>query len=104
MNFKERPTRDVNYLDHVRKQFCCACYASGPSDPHHWAGKEEKATGRKVSDYRTVPLCRRCHDYYHATRAIPNASMIDTKLHFLTVQTRMSVSYTHLTLPTSDLV
>jgi hypothetical protein len=40
------------------------CCRPAPSDPHH-VGR--RGVGQKTDDYRTVPLCRRCHDEFHAT-------------------------------------
>jgi hypothetical protein len=55
--------RDALYLDYIRSQACLVCGCSGV-DPHHQPRRGHGATSLKVSDYRTVPLCRRCHDDY----------------------------------------
>jgi hypothetical protein len=60
---------DESYLQFVRVQPCCACGRSAPSEAHHW-GPGHKGVGTKVSDYRTVPLCLRCHQRWHTEGAV----------------------------------
>ena len=48
------------YLAFVREHPCCVCGAPGPSEPHHWS-HHGAARGKKVDDYRTIPLCDPCH-------------------------------------------
>ncbi len=56
---------DPAYLAWVRTQPCCRCGARPPSHAHHeilnGRGKSQKAP-----DARTLPLCARCHDDFHA--------------------------------------
>lgn len=58
---------DLEYLAWVRTNPCCRCGASAPSHAHHeilnGRGKSQKAP-----DARTLPLCFRCHDDFHAVR------------------------------------
>jgi hypothetical protein len=58
-----RPHRSPAYLAFVREHACCACGAEGPSDAHHFG---PRGLGEKTDDFRTAPLCRRCHDEWHA--------------------------------------
>lgn len=57
------PARSPAYLAYVRTHPCCLCGATPPSDAHHWG---RRGVGQKTDDYRTVPLCRGCHDHVHA--------------------------------------
>ena len=57
------PLRSEDYLAFVRSQPCLLCAAPAPSDPHHYG---PRGLGQKTDDYRTVPLCRKCHDTLHA--------------------------------------
>lgn len=50
------------HRQYVRRQECCVCGATGPSDPHHLKFAQPRAMGMKVSDEFCVPLCRRCHE------------------------------------------
>lgn len=59
--FKVLPWRSEEYLAMVRQFPCCRCGA-GPAEPHHW-GPRGKA--QKTDDFRTIPLCRACHDAFH---------------------------------------
>ena len=61
---KHGALRAEHYLAFVRLRDCCLCRTNGPSDPHHHGSGS--GVGRKVDDYRAVPLCRRCHDEHHA--------------------------------------
>ncbi len=57
----------AKYLAFVRLQPCCRCGARPPNHAHHeilnGRGKSQKAP-----DSRTLPLCARCHDDFHAVR------------------------------------
>lgn len=55
--------RSETYMAFVRRDPCCGCGAPGPSDPHHFGSR---GVGQKTDDRRTVPLCRKCHDEFHA--------------------------------------
>jgi len=92
---KEPPSRSARYLAFVRERSCCACAAPGPSDPHHWAlkGSGNGGMGMKVDDLRTVPLCRRCHDYYHAHGHLPESSVVTTRILFLATQTDLLIRW-----------
>lgn len=43
-----------------RRMPCCVC-SRRPADPHHWP---TRGAGGRDSD--ASPLCRRCHDEFHA--------------------------------------
>lgn len=91
---KELPTRNERYLAFVREHDCCACGADGPSDPHHWALKGKGGgMGTKADDFRTVPLCRACHDYYHAHGNLPENTTIMTRILFLAKQVDLLVKW-----------
>ncbi len=57
-----KPARAPHYLAFVRQLTCVICGAQEPNDPHHYGSR---GVGQKTDDYRTVPLCRRCHDRVH---------------------------------------
>lgn len=88
---KSRPERDEAYLAFVRDNPCCACAAPGPSDPHHYG---PRGVGQKTDDYRTVPLCRRCHDEFHARHTVPALNPNATRIRFLEVQVELLVRWT----------
>ena len=52
-----RRHRDKGHLKFVASQPCLVCGRS-PADAHHLRFTQPRATGRKVSDEFTVPLCR----------------------------------------------
>lgn len=91
---KELPARNESYLAFVREHDCCACGAEGPSDPHHWALKGKGGgMGTKADDFRTVPLCRGCHDHYHAHGTLPECTTIMTRTLFLAKQVDLLVKW-----------
>lgn len=94
MNQKTAPDRDKKYMSFVREHACCGCSKSDKITVHHWAPKRYKAMGRKVSDYRTVPLCPICHQDYHMKGAVGSLSILETQTHFLEVQVRLLVEWT----------
>ena len=52
------------YLALIAEQPCAWCLLPGPSDPHHWPPR--RAHG--ASDFRTLPLCRKHHNAFHARK------------------------------------
>jgi hypothetical protein len=56
--------RDREHLKFVAGQSCLVCGRT-PSDAHHIKFAEQRATGRKVSDKFTVPICRLHHRELH---------------------------------------
>ncbi len=74
----------------VREWPCCSCTAPGPSDPHHFGSR---GMGQKTDDFRCVPLCRRCHDIFHDTNALPALDKASTKLFLLQRQVDTLVAY-----------
>jgi len=67
---KTPPLRSQSYLRFVRDEPCCSCSTSAPSDPHHFG---PRGIGQKTDDFRVVPLCRACHDEFHARGTVPAA-------------------------------
>lgn len=65
----------TRYYASVQKMDCAYCHAPGPSDPHHYGPRE----GYKASDFSVVPLCRRCHRGFHATRKIGLMDVAQTR-------------------------
>jgi hypothetical protein len=61
---KPRTARSKEYLEFIRRRACLVGCAA-PVEAHHVNEKGKAATGKKTSDFRTVPLCRICHDSYH---------------------------------------
>lgn len=61
-----KPVRieDPDYLRFIRRQPCVACGCA--SQAHHVVPPGGGKVGRKVSDYRAVPLCAWCHRKYHS--------------------------------------
>lgn len=57
--------RDDDYLEFIRHKDCLWCGDPGPNDPHH-VGVHGDITGGKVTDFNTVPLCRKCHNLQEA--------------------------------------
>jgi hypothetical protein len=55
----ESPERSEKYLDWIRDQPCLVCGRPPRNEAHHEPkeGDPNMARGRKVSDYRTLPLC-----------------------------------------------
>ncbi len=65
-----RPARDPAYIAYVRLLPCLPCSQAGrrqcePTEAHHIREAGKVAIGRKPSDYRAVPFCRRCHRAWH---------------------------------------
>lgn len=81
----ESPARSPAYLAFVRQLSCAICGSLPPNDPHH-VGKH--GMGQKTDDYRTVPICRRCHDEAHNGRIDKRdlqAKVIDTLVRYLRI-------------------
>lgn len=78
------------YLDWVRDKDCAFCFAPGPSDPHHYG---PRGIGQKASDYLVVPLCRKCHDCFHSTRAIDPFDIERTKVELLKTQVQLLTAW-----------
>ena len=67
---KRRPLRDPKYLAWIRTQPCvlsqwCIDRAMNDIHAHHVPEHGHASVGQKVSDRRTVPLCRIGHSTYH---------------------------------------
>lgn len=77
------PQRREKHLQRVRELPCCVCSAPPPSDPHHYG---RRGVGQKADDYQTVPLCRRCHDGWHAQGYCPPYNRSETVETFLRAQ------------------
>ncbi len=58
--------RNPEYLDYVRRHFCCLCGEHPPSTPHHYRMSGSCGIGKKPPDYMTLPLCNNCHVKIHA--------------------------------------
>lgn len=84
------PIRSAVYLAHVRERSCCICGKPGPSDPHHYG---PRGMGQKTDDLRTVPLCRGCHDAFHATGACPPYDATETALEFYRAQVDALIAF-----------
>lgn len=85
--------RSGAYLDHVRALPCCSCGAPGPSDPHHWSHSRRRGVGTKLDDLLVVPLCRRCHDLWHAKGTLPGRTKVESALCLLDAQVGCLVDY-----------
>lgn len=70
---KHPPERVEEYLDWIRSLACAHCceseddapYQSGRTEASHHPREGHGSTGRKCSDYRTIPLCQGCHGMHH---------------------------------------
>jgi len=54
----------------VRELPCTSCLASPPSEAHHFM-RGGGGMGRKPNDCFTVPLCSRCHRFWHDRAYLP---------------------------------
>lgn len=61
----QKPARDRAYLNFVRSGECLACETSERSQAAHVRMGHKGGMGQKPSDYRTLPLCHRCHSRQH---------------------------------------
>ncbi len=68
--------------------------AAGPSDPHHYG--TGGGMGQKTDDYRTVPLCRRCHDHFHDHRELPGMGVATTRVFLLQRQVDLLVAWARM--------
>ena len=64
--------KNDDHLDFIRLLYCCSCGHPPKNDPHHVQSNPCDGTGNhksgknvKVSDYKTIPLCRLCHTKMH---------------------------------------
>ncbi len=88
---KTKMARSAAYLAFVRAEPCCVCSAPAPSDPHHFG---PRGVGQKTDDFRTVPLCRRCHDDFHACGLVPrDQTRAATEHRFYSVQVTLLVRW-----------
>lgn len=81
------PYRSERYLAHVRQHPCSHCRRAAPSEAHHWHPR--RGAGQKVSDLRTVPLCRRCHQHFHDTGRLPELDARTTRQAFVERQAEL---------------
>jgi len=91
-----KPIRSPKYLAWIRSFRCVVCDAPAPSHAHHYGrGREAGGMGLKPDDYRTVPLCWRCHGEYHQkgseafgeATGFDHTAIIEIQLKFLTLYT-----------------
>jgi hypothetical protein len=93
-NFKVPPDRVDKYLEFVRTKACCICSYPPKSAPHHWSPKAfVGGMGSKTSDYRTVPLCQRCHDTFHSTGTVPGMDRDETRMLFALEQVDLLIQW-----------
>lgn len=85
------PARDETYLTFVRAHPCMGCGSRRRVEAHHWA--RIRALAKKVDDYRTVPLCRDCHDEAHTTGSLQAWTPKQTKFWFLVSQNELLVEW-----------
>jgi len=87
---KRKPIRLEGFLAFVRVRACMFCQAPGPSDPHHYG---PRGLGQKTDDLRTVPLCRRCHDHFHAAGYVAPFTKAETVERILREQVQLLVDW-----------
>lgn len=84
--------RDEKHLAAVRARPCCLCGCPGPSDPHHFGAR---GTGIKADDLFAVPLCRACHDEWHATARSRGRSRAQVMAEFWREAALLLAEYVH---------
>lgn len=82
--------RNEAYLAYVRSQPCVGCMAPPQNDAHHWGSH---GTGIKTDDYRTVPLCRMCHQTFHQKGSVGPFDRTITKIEFMRAQVDLLVRW-----------
>ena len=83
--------RSAEYLGFVRSKNCFVCGKPGPNDAHHYGSR---GMGQKTSDFRTVPLCREDHRYFHDHGALRNfATPAEVKEAFYKVQVELLIVF-----------
>lgn len=60
---KRKPLRSEEYKAYIRAQPCAGCHAPPPSDAHHHG---PRGMSQKTDDYRTIPVCRKCHSRFES--------------------------------------
>lgn len=78
------PARDRVYQRWIASLPCCHCGSRHRVDAHHWAPK--RGIAQKVDDYRTVPLCRVCHDHVHDHGHLEGLTVLMTRHLFMEKQ------------------
>jgi hypothetical protein len=73
---RANPHRCESYLRMVREHGCLVCASPGPVDAHH---QGPHGTGLKASDFHAVPLCRRCHQYWHQHGHLPGLDVVNDR-------------------------
>lgn len=58
---KPKRFKDSRYLEHIRAQPCCYCFAPPKNHPHHVI-----SVGAGGGDHYAIPLCWQCHVYAHS--------------------------------------
>ncbi len=53
------------HLTHVRKHACSACHSAVNIQAAHYRSGSGAGMGQKPDDWRTVSLCKPCHDEQH---------------------------------------
>ena len=94
--------RSESYLAYVRKHPCCLCGAS-PSEAHHWS-HHGGVMGRKVDDYRTVPLCTEHHRYWHDHGEFPRHDRDESEAIMLSAQRELLAGWCENAIDRADMV
>lgn len=85
---REEPDRNPEYLRFVRSHVCAACGNPAETAHHHGKANAGGGTGRKGSDYQTVPLCHQHHQEYHLTGSVMDMGTASTEIVFYKAMTR----------------
>lgn len=69
------------YKAWIRRKSCAWCgKARGVQASHHnYSTLGPSGTALKSSDYRCVPLCHKCHGYYHSKGSLSGMGAHDTR-------------------------
>lgn len=60
--------QDKAWKNHVQSQPCLFCGRTPAGEAHHVRFGHKAGMGTKPDDYRTIPLCHKCHDDVHNYR------------------------------------
>lgn len=89
-----KPGRSPQYLAYIRLQPCVGCVHGTPIEAHHFG---PRGVGQKADDLHAVPLCVRCHAYFHSHGTLPDLTRVETERDFYAAQCLLLVAWHWLT-------
>lgn len=93
---RQTPHKAPAYLAFVREQDCCWCQHAAPSDAHHFG---PRGIGQKADDLHAVPLCTKCHRYFHDHGTFEGATREQTALRTWRAQALLHVVWFRTRMP-----